>query len=652
MAPDEAMRKCIHCGSVGDPGAGKTTLLKFLTLKAADGTLKDLPDLPIHIELNAFSVSTEFNDLLDFADNEWDKRYAFFKAQARDYMDEALKAGKAMLLLDALDETVVGEQTEKAEASYGRAVNAIIQTATRYPRAPIVVTVRKAGYQQRMPLTGFTELEVMDFRLEEMQQFVNNWFASSDDQGRDPGREINATDLNTKLERNLRIQALAANPLLLSLIVLVYEAQLDLPERRADLYKRCIEVLLTEWDAKRNIRRRRGFKPEQKMRWLTELAWHFHVQGRRYFPETELLAEIARFLPVLGLPSDQHERVLQEIANENGLLKEQAKEWYGFLHLTLQEYFVAQYVNDHNDLTTLLNHIGDPWWEEGLLLYAGQTPDAGPLVQTLLGELEPGESKHQDHLFYTNLITAGRCLAASPTIRQPSIREEVINRLFDIIKITPFSLTRKQVAETLAEIGGTTVTPRLLQMLGDQRIHSTVRWSIALALGTFGERTIVGDLLHLLEDEQLNLTVRGGIALALGTFAERMIVRDLLRLLDDKRVEWYVRECIASALGTLGERTIAKELLRVLSDRQLDVDVSKSIALALGVLGERSVARDLLQHLEDEQLDLTVRGSMASALGTLGERTIARDLLRLLENENIDLKGRGRTALPLAPLGE
>ena len=65
MAPDsrrrcsvEAIRKYQHCVIVGDPGAGKTTLLKFLTLSAADKKLKDLPDLPIHIELNAFAANT------------------------------------------------------------------------------------------------------------------------------------------------------------------------------------------------------------------------------------------------------------------------------------------------------------------------------------------------------------------------------------------------------------------------------------------------------------------------------------------------------------------------------------------------------------------------------------------------------------------
>jgi len=36
---------------VGNPGAGKTTLLKYLTLKALDGQLPGLPDLPVHLEM-------------------------------------------------------------------------------------------------------------------------------------------------------------------------------------------------------------------------------------------------------------------------------------------------------------------------------------------------------------------------------------------------------------------------------------------------------------------------------------------------------------------------------------------------------------------------------------------------------------------------
>jgi predicted NACHT family NTPase len=326
--PDEAIRKYRRCVVVGDPGAGKTTLLKYLALALADGKYPSLSDLPIHVELNAF-VYSEDRDVLDYAARRWEERYAFPQTEARSYMDMMLRDGKAILLLDALDETVVGEQSAQADASYQKAWNAVIRLATRYPQACIVVTVRKAGYQQHRPLDGFTVVEVMDFRQEDIHQFIENWFRCT------PGvaPRASADDLMARLGRNPRIQELAANPLLLSLIVFVYEAQLDLPDRRAELYRECVDVLLTKWDAKRNIRRRRSFKSDHKRQLLTEVAWHFHQKGRRYFPEQDLLTEIAHFLPALGLRAEDSRQVLQEIANENGLLKEQARGWYGFLHL-------------------------------------------------------------------------------------------------------------------------------------------------------------------------------------------------------------------------------------------------------------------------------------------------------------------------------
>src|SRR6266702_3177046 len=513
LHPDEALRKYQRCVIVGDPGAGKTTLLKFLALSAADGTLKDLPDL------------------LYFAAAQWDERYAFHKEDARAYMDTVLEEGKALLLLDALDETVIGELSADAENSYRRASEAILGVTTRYPQSPIVVTARKAGYQQRMSLTGFTELEVVDFRPEDIEQFVNKWFACF----HDPHKEAAAVELNSKLQKNARIRALAANPLLLSLIVLLYEAQLDLPDRRAELYKECVDVLLSEWDAKRNIRRRREFKPEHKRQLLAELAWHFHSQGLRYFPKQELQAEIARFLPAVGLKAEQYDDVLQEITNENGLLKEQAHGWYGFLHLTLQEYFVAHYVSDHGELATLLQHIGDPWWEEVLLLYAGQTPDASPLLQTLLGQSDQQASP--EDLFATNLVTAGRCLAAHPTVRQVSLREEVITRLFDQLTTTPYTLSMTQSAEALAAIGGTAVNARLIKLLSDTRLGGNVRGRIADALGQLGEREVVPELVKLLSGTRLEEDVRGRIVAALGQLEEREVVPELVKLLSDTRLE-------------------------------------------------------------------------------------------------------------------
>src|SRR5690348_6412461 len=90
------------------------------------------------------------------------------------------------------------------------------------------------------------------------------------------------------------------------------------------------------------------------------------------------------------------------------LLKEQAQGWHGFLHLTLQEYFVARYAINHQQLENLLDRRGDPWWEEALQLYVGQISDASSLLEKLLG-YRNGETYRED-LFHSNLLLAGRCL--------------------------------------------------------------------------------------------------------------------------------------------------------------------------------------------------------------------------------------------------
>ena len=590
LDPENAISAFQHCIIVGDPGAGKTTLLKYLALASAGKRFASLPDLPIHIELNGFAIS-KCQDLLDFASTKWDERYGIPKNAARKYMEENLKEGKALLLLDALDETVIGATADLAEDFYRRVANAIGQITTLYHQSPIVVTARKAGYQQRAPLPGYTELEVLDFRLQDIQQFVYKWFMSYSN----PQKLTNALDLMTRLERNPRIQALAANPLLLSLILIVYEAQLDLPDRRAELYKQCVETLLTKWDASRDIRRRREFKPEQKRLLLEEVAWHFHLQGRRYFPEDELLTVIADFLPVVGLKKEQNRQILEEIAAENGLLKEQAKGWHGFLHLTLQEYFVALYVVDHKKLSILLAHRGEPWWEEVMLLYAGYTPDASPLLQKLLGL--GNEAPLQEDIFQTNLILAGRCLGARPTVRQTTLREEVTARLFNVLRNTPYSLTGQQIADTLSEIGGTNVNLQLLQMISNQKIDIKLRQVIVANLGKSEEGPVVSELVSLLPNQQIDPTVRESIARALGELGKESIASELVSLLPNQQIDPTVRKSIASLIGDLGERSVVPELLKLLLDPQLELNVRLGIGRAIRGLGERSVVPELLKLL-------------------------------------------------------
>src|SRR5581483_6928059 len=101
------------------------------------------------------------NPLLTFAALEWETRYKFPREEARTYMHSNLETGNALLLLDGLDETFIGENAEAAEATYEQTIAIIRQLANTYSSAFIAITARTAGYRQRFPLHNFADLEVL-----------------------------------------------------------------------------------------------------------------------------------------------------------------------------------------------------------------------------------------------------------------------------------------------------------------------------------------------------------------------------------------------------------------------------------------------------------------------------------------------------------
>ncbi len=217
-----------------------------------------------------------------------------------------------------------------------------------------------------------------------------------------------------------------------------------------------------------------------------------------------------------------------------------------------------------------------------MLLYLGITPDASFFLQQLYTQ----NGSMREDMFSTNVLLAGRCLRARPTVRESELPAQIIERLFELVMSAPFSLLRQEAIKVVCSIGVIETNKRLVTLLSDNQLHAFVHRSITGALGSLGEPSVADDLVQLLSDEQLDVNLRRSIAEALGTLGERTVVGDLVQLLLDDHQDVAVRRTIAIALGTLGERLVASRVMvQLLSDDQLDVNLRWSIADALGTLG-------------------------------------------------------------------
>ncbi|MFP4100910.1 NACHT domain-containing protein, partial [Coleofasciculus sp.] len=564
ISPETALTQHKRITVLGEPGAGKTTILRHLAVRMAKDELS-LPYLPIYVELKFLEGNTE--NVLEFVVADLAKRYGF--QDARPYLEKQLEDGNAVLLLDGLDEVLGGKSPAEAKNAYNQAVYKVNQLATQFPNAPIAVTCRRAGW--RGGLTGFQTMEVLEFDEPDIKEFAHNWFKS------DPSK---AEGLWQELDKKLRMKTLAGNPLILSLMAIVYDRELKLPERRSELYHHCVEVLLKEWDAEpnRGVKRFRQFTPTQMQNLLIEVAWYFHQQGTSYFREAELLRQLPSFLSnaQINISPEENKAILEEITDSSSLLKEAAHELYSFLHLTFQEYFAALAAKEKGAIgwQEIVKHRHEPWWEEVILLLAECMDDATPLLLGILGRSLPSLSPENinqlipegeplavnDDLFYSDLLLAARCLVGKPNLME-GLRDRIIAEVKDLLSTSPYALDWERAAKVLVEIGDSALIDELLEMLvivgknelERRRMNVALmekQFIIASACGKYGDQNVANKLLKLFQRKvELDGQVCGRILYALAELKATNASDYLLKIFREKNDEWIlIRLQIARAL--------------------------------------------------------------------------------------------------------
>ncbi|MFN6537061.1 MAG: NACHT C-terminal helical domain 2-containing protein [Nostoc sp. EkiNYC01] len=341
---------------LGKPGAGKTTFLKYLAMQCIEGKFQ-ATRVPLFITLKDFAEAPKKPDILKFIVQLLSSCGITHTSGA---VEKVLKQGKALVLLDGLDE--VREEDTK------RVLRQIREFSDLFHTNQFVITCRIAA--KEYTFESFTEVEMADFDEKQIAIFAQNWFQLTD--------PVKSNRFIDKLKENEPIQELASSPLLLTLLCLVFGDSGDFPTNRSELYQEGLDVLLKKWDAKRNIERDQVYKNlslQRKEDLLSQIALTTFQQKDYFFKQKMAEAYIADFIgnlrdanpdpEVLKLDS---EAVLKSIEAQHGLLVERAKGIYSFSHLTFHEYFAAREIVTNSTYETLVEHITETRWREVFLL--------------------------------------------------------------------------------------------------------------------------------------------------------------------------------------------------------------------------------------------------------------------------------------------
>lgn len=352
---------------LGKPGAGKTTFLKRVAFNAAEGFIDKVP---IFISLKEWSDSKL--ELMPFIASQFD--ICNFP-EATLFVEKLLADGHAIVLFDGLDEV------NQAGGQRANHIRAIHDFAKKFDQAQCLITCRIAANEYTFE--GFTSVEMADFNEGQVNQFVKNWFFSKPDIG-----QKFLTEFAKAENKNLR--ELASNPLLLTLLCLLFQETLVFPQRRVEIYEEAIDALLKKWDSSRGIKRDNVYGKlslGHKKKMFAQVAARTFVKNEYFIKKEILQRELTKYLENVP-PHDEEidgEVLLQAIEAQHGILTARSRDYYSFSHLTFQEYFTARYIHDNatkGTLKELLKHCSEQRWREVFLMTTSLLDDATKFMQS------------------------------------------------------------------------------------------------------------------------------------------------------------------------------------------------------------------------------------------------------------------------------
>lgn len=371
------IEKCLETNNrivvKGLAGSGKTTMLQWIAIKSAGHKLPvELQEwndsIPFFIRLREYTdkplpttkdfirgISSIYNDVVP---NGW--------------IDDKLNNGKAILLIDGVDEIENERRLEIKEW--------LEEIVSLFPNTKIIITSRPYAVKESWLLDiGFVNVELQEMNLTDVDSFIDHWHDAALEVEKELEEKAQIIQLQNDIKAELRINnsllGLATNPLLCALIcALNRQRSSSLPSDRIELYNACIAMFFRR-DIERKVDLKDyeeiGTRPKEIV--LADIAYWLIRNGWSEANEEDVLSRINKKIKSIHGISDKisPDGVLKYFVERSGILRKPIENKIDFPHRTFEEFLAAKAIVEEGDYGLLISNIEDDQWREVIILTCG-----------------------------------------------------------------------------------------------------------------------------------------------------------------------------------------------------------------------------------------------------------------------------------------
>lgn len=358
---------------IGALGNGKTSLLNNIVTKIAEYNLcgKETSSLVVkafrnkyvsYMSLKEISKDKDTDEGLfcNFNLREWiiqnlKKVLNVLEQNEIDEHFDKISVNGILLLVDGLDELDIGERKELLN---------LLNVFCENPDNVVIATIRKEVLVEEAwinEISGFQQITLAEFNRGQVKDYISKWKKYTNNTGKSNPQDVDLI-VRTIFE-NPYLKELAANPLFLTLMMLISEKEGNFPKSRTRVYEEATKLIIGRWNEE-------SFEsPEETLKIREALEQAAYDGMNNLIEQNKRSGDVSAFISdafTKLFPEKKVAKYIKSVSERTGIIVQTENLKYTFALQSFMEYFAASYISKKLDAVNFIEEHKEKliYWQE------------------------------------------------------------------------------------------------------------------------------------------------------------------------------------------------------------------------------------------------------------------------------------------------